>query len=128
MFRTKTIDESISYEEKGEGHMLITYQPGNMTRYVLIFQKLSFIGGAEARQQTGTQHGTWLVSNVADSRNINTMLVVENNGFLHYSYVEEKMGVGTGDAVVLAEIIGEKLGRSYETSESVRISMMEVAS
>jgi hypothetical protein len=55
------------------------------------------------------------------------MLVSDNGQLLHWSYVGEKLGFRTPDAIVVTELIGHITGRPYITGEEVISELEEEA-
>lgn len=98
----------------------VIYEPGNGTRYALIFTQLD--GIAAGVGQVGLSFGTtcgWgpsptLVTLWPGDTKSAAMLVADLPGeVIHWRYVAEKLRLGQIDAVAVAEIIGETLGRPY---------------
>ena len=84
----------------------LQWEPGNGTRYDVMLTSL---------EQTFMGHspdGTYLVT----ASNIGSPLsfVTSKGGFLHFSYVQEKLnGMGIQDACVVTEMIAAALGRDF---------------
>lgn len=119
-YRTKaTIQEGITAQwELGDGRVsgvVIDYQPGNGTRYVLSFQHITDPGCA---QHLGVSGGGCVVGWVD---HLTIVVPTYRGAFLDWSYVAEKLKVNKADAVVLAEVIGYIAGVRSTTSESARI-------
>jgi len=116
--RTKTIDEACLWTETHTGPttatMFVEYQPGNGTRYPLLFTRLDL--GPNALPNLGfsqiEEAGVVLVSwfNGATARSH----AFRDEGFLHWTYVAEKFGTSPSDAKVLAEVIAHFTNREAE--------------
>ena len=98
---------------------VVEYQPGNGTRYVLVITRVATpTSRAEVRDVfgTGDERDTFLVAKLSAGAG-RAMLVGGVDHFLHFDSVQEKLGVGLSDAVVLAELIGNLLGFPHMTCE-----------
>lgn len=97
--RTKSILASIKSTIPNGPVTVIEYQPGNGSRYkvTLIDQTKAGEGYIAALMTEG--HGT-------------CMNVMPNGGYLSAGYVREKLKVGLGDAVILAELIAHLTHRT----------------
>lgn len=104
--RTKTVEAStIQFIDHGD-QKYIDWQPGNGTRYGLLFVKVAEdIGKAESI-------GRWVITWV----NPQKTMFVGAKSYVHFSYVQEKMRVPVSDAIVIAEAIGLVLGIGSTTS------------
>jgi len=97
----------------GQQVRVVSYEPGNGTRYTLIFAR-----GGEMLENTREHLGlpeewvsiVWLYEGKG-------IVLAENDGFLHWSYVREKLHCSVPTAVVLAEVFAFVLGRSAMTCE-----------
>ena len=83
----------------------LQWEPGNGTRYDLMVTALgqAFMGHSH--------QDTFLVtaSNIAKP----VSFITSRGGFLHYSYVEEKTGLGIQDACVVTEMVAAVLERDF---------------
>jgi len=120
--RTKsTVEEGIVLDSLDSFHKvrIVEYQPGNGTRYMLVITRVAEpASSSELRNALGTgdQRDTYLVAKVNGGFGT-AMLVGGVHHLLHYSSVQEKLGVGLSDAVVLAELIGNLLNLKHVTCE-----------
>lgn len=81
---------------------LLTHEPGNATRYELLFvelpkdlnEQLNFAESSTALQ----------VSWINQQGNAGSSMLISNDQFLHFSYVMEKMKCGPADANVIADM------------------------
>lgn len=83
----------------------IQWEPGNGTRYDVLITALeqTFMGHAAA--------GTYLVT-ASDRSPLS--FVTSKGGFLHFSYVQEKLhGMGIQDACVVTEMVAAALDREF---------------
>jgi hypothetical protein len=124
--RTKaTVEEGVVARQELEGRLFITYDPGNGSRYLLLFTSLT---GLDERNLDliGVGPKCWLVTLLNyDPRP--SALISDNGQHLNWTYVREKMGrnerghhvLGEPDAIVVTELIGHLTGRSYVTSEEI---------
>lgn len=95
----------------GEHVHVVDYQPGDGTRYELVFASVGpRVSGAE---------NAVLVSLINFPQGP-SMLVERNHGFLAPSYVTEKLGIKGASAVTLAEIIAHFTGREAYSPEEYR--------
>jgi len=97
--RTKTIPEAIKSVQANGQSTTIEYQPGNGTRYRVILI-----------DNTKTLDGCYIVALMTEGHGT-CMTVMPGGGYLSAGYVREKLKVGLGDAVVLAELIAHLTGR-----------------
>lgn len=112
ILRTKksVVDSIVSDNPKGSCNVPVRQviaEPGNGMRYSLVFTDL---------RESEDERKEWLVTWI-NSANLNSMVVTDNGGLLHFSYVEEQMRVNLSDAICLAEIIGYCTGREFITCE-----------
>jgi hypothetical protein len=116
----KTVEESIQSVEcynKDFPQMIDTtiryvcYAPGNGTQYRLVFTDISSLHLDEMNLSGG-----WLVTCL---NSMKSMMVANSKSMLHYSYAQEKLGVGISDAVCLAEIIAHFTGRTAVSCEEM---------
>lgn len=104
--RTKPI-ENCATRMTGDGdNLAVDWQPGNGTRYALLFVKLGKLAKFD-------ECGDWQVTWVTKRK---TMFVRETS-LVHYSYVQEKLECGISDAICIAEAIGHILGIESTTCE-----------
>lgn len=80
---------------------VVEYQPGNGSRYHLVVTNLREVGAGLVVALMTEGHGT-------------CMTVMPGAGYLAASYVREKLKVGLGDSVVLAELIAHLTGRTAD--------------
>lgn len=115
--RTKTIEESIRWKVDSRDparlfsrQVLLEYQPGNGSRYVVSFAQVP----DEAQKGLGCSPGSWLVS-LVDGACEGRACVLAPHGYLSLDYVAEKLRLPfethEGDLRVLCELIGHVLGR-----------------
>ena len=116
--RTKaTVEEGIVTREGLEGRLVVSYTPGNGTKYDLMFTELS--GFSElTKDLMGVPEKCWLVT-VLNHDPRPSIILSDSGQFLHWTYVQEKLGLREPDAVVVTELIGHITGRPYATSEEV---------
>lgn len=94
--RTKTITSSTKIFHDFGDQKYIDYQPGNGTRYDLLFVKLK----GEIPDEVGGSE--WMVTWVWKR----SILLCNSHQYLDVSYVAEKFKTNVADAICLAEIIG----------------------
>lgn len=90
----------------------IEYQPGNGTRYLVLFLRVN--AGTSASRSMGLgSDGGWYIS---FPQGRYRSFVLQPDGFLATYYVADKMGAvsGSADAIVLAELIGHITDRDHE--------------
>jgi hypothetical protein len=111
--RTKDFDDAIRWQvdDPVPSCKVLEYQPGNGSRYVIMFSKIP----VAACEGIGCMQGSWMVS-LADGACSGSCAIFGGSGCLDPSYVAEKLSsafrVQDGDDVfVLTEIIGRVLGR-----------------
>lgn len=108
--RTKNIEESIINRTDEPGRILLEYQPGNGTRYVLLLTRVP----DGAQDVVGCRAGSWVVS-LVDGALSGRCCVLAPDGYLSPSYVAEKLRMDArtqrDDLMVLTEVIGHLLGR-----------------
>lgn len=122
--RTKaTVEEGIVVRQELEGRLFIAYAPGNGTQYLLLFTKLDGFGD-QVTDLLGIGPKCWMVT-VLNQEPRPSALITDNGQLLHWSYVGEKLGFRTPDAVVVAELIGQITGRPYLTGEEVMSALEE---
>jgi hypothetical protein len=115
--RTRPIADAIVMDETTHGGTrLIEYQPGNGTRYVVLFQSTS-AWSQEALDRLGWQEGTVLIS-VLNFQQPLSPYPAAPHGFIHFAYLRDKMKLGNdADARVLAELIAHVVpGRQAESA------------
>lgn len=103
-------------DDGGRGQSLVRYveyEPGNGTKYRLLFTNISGVKLEEVKERRGVRSG-WVVTNLSSMRSI---IVTDTNEPLHFNYVTEQFKCGLADGICLAEIIGHCTQRSYYTSE-----------
>ena len=115
--RTKTIKESIRWivdhhdpARLFSRQVLLEYQPGNGSRYVVSFAQVP----DEAQEGLGCSPGSWLVS-LVDGACDGRACVLAPHGYLSLDYVAEKLWLPIktheDDLRVLTELFGWVLGR-----------------
>jgi hypothetical protein len=114
--RTRPIEDSIKAVGQSDlGIGYYDYQPGNGTRYALLFTRLDATKLPEACEGTlGPGRSGWMITWVTKGK---TMILSDTGRFVHYNYIAEKLDVGVADAICLAEFIGHVLGRPSTRSE-----------
>lgn len=110
--RTKILEDSIVRRESRDGQTFIEAEPGDSTRYCLVFTSL--VDTASKASCGGT--GYVLVNEVADCCRIRSM-IVPKDGFVHFNDVEDRMGYGTASAITVAELIAHVVGCKCVTRE-----------
>lgn len=110
--RTKpTIGAGIIYDYSAANSRIIEYQPGNGTRYRLIFiSTIDFPDDVNRHLGFGNGNG-WIISYLNNDRCI---LLSAQLGMVHHDYVGQLLQCGISDAYVLAELFGHLLGMNYE--------------
>lgn len=103
--RTKLIKNCATVLYDYGDQKAVDWQPGNGTRYLLIF--------VELRDEIAGLANSWQVTWVHKR----TTMFHSGAGFISYSYVMEKMGCNVSDAVCIAEAIGHVLGIPSTQSE-----------
>ena len=104
--RTKPIAEGVRNRHSAfTSTTMVNYQPGNGTRYILTITNLLDPHPAAEAMDLG---GCFLVCLV----NQGTCMTLRQGGFLAPAYVAEKLKVGMGDAVILAEFLAQHCGRT----------------
>jgi len=106
--RTRPINASVMSYDVNSDIQYYNYQPGNGTRYSLLFIWLDPKNNPHGCFAVFDEEhcGGWMITWVTQAK---TMFIPEY-GMVHYSYVMEKMKAGTSDAIVLAEFIGYVTG------------------
>lgn len=115
--RTRPIEKSIIFEEKnvlGQVHYVV-YEPGNCTRYEVIFTDLCGAFRERTVSVMGVPKRSVLVTLMWNS-NRRSMLVNLDN-FLFWESVKQDLDVSVHDAVVLAEMIGHVAGCKATTCD-----------
>jgi hypothetical protein len=106
----KDMKDAVTFSEEYMGVKFYEYQPGNGTRYHVVFSSL--VGMNQyVKDRIGCDSRSYVVS-LLNMPGISPMIVKMDGGLLHYQYVMEKMNLGKGDAVAIAIFIGWYLGRS----------------
>ena len=96
---TATVGAGLRHIERNESRALVMYEPGNMTRYMVVVVRL----GGEFAAEIGAYPTGYTVS-IVNFRKART-LVLSAPAFLHPDYVAEEMGIGVSDAAVIAELL-----------------------
>lgn len=120
--RTKSIEQATKVEHTVTAPVtVLEYQPNNHTRYLLHITDLRGLDGAPSTVTDYVGRGAFFVALYTQGHGT-CMTVADTGGYLSPSYVGEKLGVGAGDAGVLAEIIAKYTGRMVPESVSAPIS------
>jgi hypothetical protein len=116
-FRTKTVEQGIVLRAALNESLFIEYQPGNGTRYPLLITPIhDFPTEARSRMGAGREPPTGRELMVTLFRDeYRTVLV--GGFFLAPSYLQEKLGVGEVDAVIIGELLGHLYGVPAKTVE-----------
>lgn len=100
--QTKSVHRGIKRAmPSGPGSTFYDYQPGNGTRYALLFTYLT--GGPGTDIEPG--------SNLVTDLNSGRSSLFAPSGFLAPGYVSEKLGMSEADGAVVAEFIGHVMKR-----------------
>lgn len=109
--RTKSIQDSIKTQHTIGNTTVIEFQPGNSTRYLIHLTDLRELDRApESINNTKTEDGCYVVCLMTEGHGT-CMTVMPGAGYLASGYVREKLKVGLGDSVVIAELIAHLTGR-----------------
>lgn len=110
--RTKPdVGSGLLVDERSEGSRLVSYEPGNETRYSLVLTALSTF--RKARYVLGTEAATLVyVSNYGRS------MILPEGETIHHHVIQEKMRCSVFDAVVLAELLGHLTDEKCTTVDS----------
>lgn len=140
--RTKTIDSAVNHcaqvvglakafrpnvIEKCAGNApgastLFDYCPGNGTRYIVMVADISGFGVAlEILGRGGKRCFQVSLLNGGHGKT----MTCGSDDFLHFSYVQDKLGVNKVDAVVLAELIGYVCGIDAVSCEQYLSTLRE---
>jgi hypothetical protein len=118
-----SVESGLVCDELEENVRVVSYEPGNGTRYVLVISQMGststwasgtapHISPKALTNALGVPAGSWLVW----CNNYNRALALAaDSDVVHYSYVREKLGCCIIDAVVLGELIGHLLGIRHVT-------------
>jgi hypothetical protein len=95
---------------------MLRYEPGNGYSYNIVLTPLAELS-EQARGIIGAPRGsvlvTWIdpMAMVGNRMPGGVSMIVDRQpeAFLHYTYVREKLGCRTSDAIVLAELLGHLL-------------------
>ena len=90
---------------------VVNYQPGNGTRYNLIYGYTPYIFDLD-----GPHHFfcSWMKYGGSGG-----VTVKHSAGYCHWSYVKEKMVINTEDAKAIAHFINQIICRDYEPTDDV---------
>jgi hypothetical protein len=105
--RTKSIEDCAKFFRDYGGQKCVDWQPGNGTRYALLFVEL--FGEMAGFDEANSWQITWLSKRKT--------MFISAASLVHYSYVQEKLECGTSDAICIAEAIGHILGVQSTTCE-----------
>lgn len=111
--RTKPIEQAIVFDEGDDRQRLVVYEPGDGTRYVVLFNRIDF--HPDVHTHMGAPEVASLVTLVNFGRR--SMIVGHGQGYLAPRYVEEKLGFGLPSAVTMAELIARYTDRDALTPE-----------
>jgi hypothetical protein len=120
-YRTKSWEDAIVEHVKLAGGVeLVEYQPGNGTRYGMTFVYVpKGYAGDDPRPRRYVPAPCWIVA-IPDHNC--TMEVPDSGGFLHWTYVLEKLNrkrkyeLSPADVVPITELIGRITGREVISS------------
>ncbi len=104
--RTCEIDNCIKTIEDIGKQKYVDWQPGNGTRYALLFTR---INARVMMDASNDWQITWLSKRKT--------MFISDNSFVYHGYVAEKMGVCEADAICIAEAIGHILGLKSARAE-----------
>lgn len=112
-FHRCTTEPGIQNMRLDEGNMqkLITWEPGNGTRYELTMVKLTI-------PSQGYVPGTWVVIGPWPGRP-RIMFIPPFGGMVSHSTIEDKFGVGPHDASVVALMIAPHVGMKAMTIDNL---------
>lgn len=103
----RSMKDSIKLEKphvNAEDAWLVDYQPGNMTRYLVLFQKIN----SSLSEDMGFGRGATLIV-FANMPNRPSLLLPDHTGYLSLDYFLEKTGMNEGDAIPLLRLVKHKL-------------------
>lgn len=128
-FRTKaTVEEGIVLQDGHANVVIMDYQPGNGTRYELIFTRIPYTPNrAYILGEWATRGAVWMVylKNIQTKRN--PIFVETGNHPLDWRDVWSSMdgfGISQNDAVCLAEVIAHVTGRPCKSAEEMTKDVM----
>lgn len=104
--RTRDIDDCARVVEDIGNQKFVDWQPGNGTRYALLFVQID-------PQVKSDEANDWQITWLTKRRT----MFISDQSHVHFTYVAEKMGANTADAICLAEAIGHVLGFSSTQAE-----------
>ena len=111
--RTKSIKASIVAQHKHGDTLMLEYQPGNGTRYLLHITSFTTLNIAPDPVREYFGKGYYTVGLFTDGGQGTCMTVQTHQGYLAPSYVKEKLQLTSdSDAYVLAEVIAHFTGRT----------------
>ena len=116
--RTKSIEDSIKYEDMSSTVSYYDYQPGNGTRYRLLFTFLDKCTEKTKDHLGSHSKDTCVVTNFR-SRDSRSMVIPGRDFYLHHSFVQEKLDCCIPDSIVLAEFIGWVVRCGYTPQEEI---------
>ena len=98
--RTRAIEDCIKVLYDKDDQKAVDWQPGNGTRYALLFVSLrDEISGFDA---CNSWQITWITKRKT--------MFISSASHIHFSYIQEKLECGISDAICIAEAIGHVLG------------------
>ena len=90
---------------QAESTVVVHYEPGNATRYVILFTRVEEHTG----KLLGCSGGAW-VMNVMNLQEVTPLVIPDSRGHLAPSYVMEKTGLREGDVGPVLDVIRDRLG------------------
>ena len=92
-------------EVHGKGHVMLRYEPGNGTSYVILMTRLENMAGKIA----GCSSGGWVIQWLnAFPRPCKPFILSDMMGYLSLGYFAEKTGMEGADLIALHNLIGYK--------------------
>lgn len=102
-----TVAEGIVSRSAVGRQQLVEYQPGNGTRYVLLFTPLDEFANAE--RATGHHYDSWVVTDLSTGYRA---LILDEHSYLDPWTLAEKLDSSLPDAVAIGELCAHVLGCS----------------
>lgn len=92
----------IKEEVHGKNHVIVKYEPGNMTSYRVLMTRLDYQAGRVA----GCSDGAWVIQWLnAGYQECRPFILGDAMGFVSFTYFMEKTGLGEGDGVALYNLL-----------------------
>jgi len=116
----KSIQEGIQWrEQKEDGSEVVCYCPGDGTRYVLVIMSLAWLSEASREKLgVGVQGHPLMITLASDPGNARSFATYRGS-FVHYDYIQEKLGTTLASSVTLAEFIGWLIdGKAWSCDEA----------